>query len=439
MEGFIHSVVLDKDKCKGCINCIKRCPTGAIRVRGGKANIISDLCIDCGECIRVCPHKAKKSSSDNLSVTHDYEYAIALPAPSFYAQFNNITDRENILNALLNIGFNDVFEVAYAAEIISDATKKYIESGKGKLPIISSACPVITRLIRIRYPNLIDNILPFISPVELAAVMAKREAVKKTGLAPEKIGCIFLSPCPAKVTTAHHPIAFDSPVIDAAVAVNELYPVLMRSIKLTNPEKTFASAGTRGISWGHSEGESLGLVDDSKYLAADGIENVIRVLEGIDDDKYMDLQFVELDACSGGCVGGVLQVENPYVARAKLKKLARDAVGGFSQQSSLDIPNIEWNRSLSYTPVMELGSTLGDGLDNYKRMQHILSKLPGIDCGCCGAPTCETFAQDILKKNAKIDDCIVIMRRKLENMLQSLGGDVSVFYKTEAKKNNEEQ
>ena len=51
MDAYFHSVRLDKDKCKGCTNCIKRCPTQAIRVRAGKAHIIKERCIDCGECI----------------------------------------------------------------------------------------------------------------------------------------------------------------------------------------------------------------------------------------------------------------------------------------------------------------------------------------------------------------------------------------------------
>ena len=56
MNTYFHSVRLDEEKCMGCTNCIKRCPTQAIRVRSGKAHIISERCIDCGECIRVCPH-----------------------------------------------------------------------------------------------------------------------------------------------------------------------------------------------------------------------------------------------------------------------------------------------------------------------------------------------------------------------------------------------
>ena len=53
MSEFFHSVTLDRDLCHGCINCVKRCPTEAIRVRDGKAKILSDRCIDCGECIRI--------------------------------------------------------------------------------------------------------------------------------------------------------------------------------------------------------------------------------------------------------------------------------------------------------------------------------------------------------------------------------------------------
>ena len=67
MEAFFHSVRLDEEKCEGCTNCIKRCPTEAIRVRNGKAHIISERCIDCGECIRICPHHAKYAECDSFN------------------------------------------------------------------------------------------------------------------------------------------------------------------------------------------------------------------------------------------------------------------------------------------------------------------------------------------------------------------------------------
>ena len=84
MEGFFHAVTLDADKCKGCTNCIKRCPTEAIRVRNGKAVISTERCIDCSMCIRVCPYHAKRAKSDAIDIINNYKYKIALPAPTLY-------------------------------------------------------------------------------------------------------------------------------------------------------------------------------------------------------------------------------------------------------------------------------------------------------------------------------------------------------------------
>ena len=103
---FFTSVRLDQDLCKGCINCIKRCPTQAIRVRNHKAVITKEFCIDCGECIRICPHHAKLPTYDKLSVIENYEYTVALPAPSLYGQFNNLDDVNIVLTALKKIGFD---------------------------------------------------------------------------------------------------------------------------------------------------------------------------------------------------------------------------------------------------------------------------------------------------------------------------------------------
>ena len=128
MDKFYHSVRLEADLCKGCINCIKRCPTQAIRVRGGKAQINPKFCIDCGECIRVCPHHAKVATYDKLEVLKQYRYTVALPAPSLYSQFNNLDDVNVVLNALLLMGFDDVFEVSAAAELVSEATRAYLSA-----------------------------------------------------------------------------------------------------------------------------------------------------------------------------------------------------------------------------------------------------------------------------------------------------------------------
>ena len=110
MNNYFHSVRLIANRCQGCDNCIKRCPTEAIRIRSGQARITEARCIDCGECIRRCPSHAKTAVTDSLADLQNFRYNIALPAPSLYAQFSLEYSIERILCGLLNIGFDEVFE-----------------------------------------------------------------------------------------------------------------------------------------------------------------------------------------------------------------------------------------------------------------------------------------------------------------------------------------
>ncbi len=181
MSNIIHSVTLDEEKCKGCTNCIKKCPTQAIRVRNNKATIRADLCIDCGECIRVCPYHAKKAITDSLDIINDFKYKIALPAPAFYGQFGGDVSIDMILNALIRLGFDDIYEVAYAAQLVTQKTKELLKSGELEYPVINSACPAVVKLISTKYPDLLVNVLPVISPMNLAAKLARKIAVESTG------------------------------------------------------------------------------------------------------------------------------------------------------------------------------------------------------------------------------------------------------------------
>lgn len=423
MPAFFHSVFLDADKCKGCINCIKRCPTGAIRVRGGKAHIIKEFCIDCGECIRVCPHHAKRAQYDSRDTIKDYKYKVALPAPSFYAQFNNVTDTSIVLKALLKMGFDDVFEVAAAAEIVSELSRKYIaEHPEGK-PYISTACPSVMRLIRVRFPSLIERLLPITAPVDLAAHLAVKEAMKKTGLPREDIGIFFITPCPAKVTATKDPLGIEKSEIDKVLAVKKVYTDLLPFMDHNDAGDTeLKRAGRIGISWGKSGGEVGGLLTDS-YIAADGIENVIRVLEDLEDNKIQDLDFVELNSCTGGCVGGVLQVENPFVAKTKLTLLrkympiARTHLEDIENDIS---DNIFWTQEVEFQPVFRLGSNPMESMSMMKQIDELAEALPGLDCGSCGAPSCRALAEDIVRGVANERDCIHLLKRYLHKISSDL-------------------
>ena len=378
-----------------------------------------------GECIRVCPHHAKRALSDGMEALDGFKYKIALPAPVLFAQEKHLDHTGRIILALKRIGFDDVYEVGAAAELISQSTMEYMATYQGPIPLISSACPAVLRLIRVRFPDLLDHLLPLQPPVELAAVMARRAAVEKTGLKPEEIGIAFITPCPAKVTAVKVPLGNQSRNIDAAIAISRIYPQLIQEIKKMQPEEFvhLSHMGRIGLSWAANSGESTGS-GQRRYIAADGIENVIKLLEAVEDEQFTRLDFMELSACPGGCVGGVMNVENPYAAAARIKRLARDLPHVGTQW-----PTPEWlpeevffNKKIEPLNVMALSNDPTQALEMFAEIQSYERKFPGLDCGSCGSPTCHALAEDIVKGYRTEDDCIYLLKDKLEHLAESLAG-----------------
>lgn len=417
-----HSVTLDADKCKGCINCIKRCPTQAIRVRAGKAVILSELCVDCGECIRVCPHHAKKAVFDSLDLMSGFKYNIAMPAPTIYGQIANMDDIDYVLTAFKHMGFDDVFEVARAAELVSESTRLLMMKEKIKYPIISSACPAVERLIKIRFPELCENVLPLLSPMEIGAKVARREAAEKTGIVPKDIGVFFISPCPAKVTDIKRPIGCEESAVSGALSIADIYPKLIgRMNKIKSPEP-LSKTGLIGVSWAGSGGESAALLDNS-YLAADGIENVIKVLEEVEDEKLNDVHFIELNACPGGCVGGVLTVENPYVAKTRIQLLRKYLPISKNHLSDGVVPDeMNWSKPISPSRALKLSDSISESMRMRSEIDDTCARLPGLDCGSCGAPTCRALAEDVVKGFACENDCVFTLRERVKELAKSVTG-----------------
>ncbi|MBQ8276421.1 MAG: 4Fe-4S binding protein [Clostridia bacterium] len=423
-----HSVSLDLEKCKGCTNCLKRCPTEAIRIRGGHAVIKSERCIDCGECIRVCPYRAKLAKCDRLEDFSHYKWKIAIPAPALYGQFAELDDLDYILTGLLQIGFDDVFEVARAAEIVSEYTRHYLHRPDITKPVISSACPAVVRLISVRFPYLLDNVLPILPPVELAARMAKQEAMRRHPNLKEKDICaLFISPCPAKVSYARNPIGVEKSAVDGVLSISDIFFRLVPALKKIEVPTVTSRSGIIGISWAGSGGESSALLND-KYLAADGIENVIKVLDEIEKENFAGLEFIELNACSGGCVGGAMNMENPFIAKARLQKLRRylpvsqNRMHYPGYEGEDDIPEeLFWSDTVDYLPIMQLDTDRAEALRKMQRMQQIDDTLPNLDCGSCGAPSCSALAEDIVRGEADESNCVIRMRQQIEDIWRTMG------------------
>ena len=428
-DTYFHSVTLSKGKCVGCTNCLKRCPTEAIRIRAGKALIVDEMCIDCGECIRVCTHHAKIPVTDPISKINAFKYRIALPAPALYGQFKNLKSAGCIAGGLKRIGFDEVFDVARGAELVSLAVQKRLEDPDCPRPLISSACPAVVRLIQVRFPELIDNVVDVRSPMEVAATVARREFCEKTGASPEEVGCFFITPCAAKVTAIRKPIGHKTSEINGAISMMEIYGLLSGQLKKGGPEDEEGSMQPPtglGIGWARSGGECKTLGTD-EALAVDGIDDVNRVLEAIENDRLPNLRYFEGQACDEGCVGGPIVFENSFIARNRIRKLALagDPKGGLRSVVTEDDLAKVGDKLRFDTPVVSVDSLRLDtdfkaALTKMDRIEEIRKKLPGLDCGSCGSPTCQALAEDIVGGYAREMDCLFLLKEQVRCMAKQM-------------------
>ncbi len=413
MNTYKHSVFLDVKKCNGCTTCLKHCPTEAIRIKDGHAVINDERCIDCGECIRLCPNSAKKAKCSALSSMDKFKWKIALPAPTLYGQFDNLDDVDYVLDGLLKLGFDDVFEVSAAAELVSAYTRKYLKTSGIIKPAISSACPVVTRLIALRFPSLLDHVIHMLPPMEVAAHLAREKAKSEhPELSDSDIGVCFISPCPAKASYVNNGFADYKSQVDVVVSISDIYFHLISVMKYGSDVKPLSNSGIIGISWASSGGEATAIFNEN-YLAADGIDNVMRVLDQMENGNIPQLDFIELNACTGGCVGGVLTIQNPFIAKARLRSLRRylPVSEHFNAQEDEYLPSeFLFDDMPTYRPISRLSASMAESMRMMADIQKIKETLPGIDCGSCGAPNCRALAEDIVKGQSNIEKCLIRLR-----------------------------
>ena len=179
-------------------------------------------------------------------------------------------------------------------------------------------------------------------------------------------------------------------------------------------------SGMIGIGWASTGGESSAILNE-RYLAADGIENCIRVLDQIDNSDITNLDFIELNACSGGCVGGAMTVANPYIAQARLQSLKRYLPVSPNRPAGAWIPDEFFNeKGVEYNPYARLSADRHTAMRMMSEIEEITGCLPGLDCGSCGSPSCRALAEDIVRGHAKETDCIFKLREKISKLVDEM-------------------
>lgn len=413
MEKYYHPIEIVDERCDGRMKCMRACPTQAIRVRNGKARVIEELCVDCGECINACPTGAFVPLTDPFAVSLDFKYKVALPSPVLFAQFRPEVEPRKIVMGLKKIGFDYVCDVSRACEEVSIALDESLATNRTRLPAISSFCPAVVRFIQVKYPDLTDLVVRVDVPREIAARDFKQKLSGKLGVDINDIGVIYITTCPAKIVSIKQPAEKEKSWIDGAVSIADVFAPLFSAvsdIKDEDIDEDIAGGFTFGAGWSML-GEMTRLIGAERSIAASGMSDVTKILDDIENSKLRDVEFVELSSCLGGCIGGSLVVENMYVARSSIRNLLRKYGGKIEIDRDEVIEKYKrgyyfLEKKLAPRPLRPLDADLAKAIEKKKQKDEIFRGLPKIDCGCCGAPTCLDFAEDIVRGYAKIDDCI---------------------------------
>ncbi len=417
---FPEYVAFEEKYCTGCTMCVRACPVKAIRVRNHKAVYLPDLCIGCGECIRVCPEGAVSATMGDIRLPKTGQITVAVVSPTLYAQFSGVMPFD-VLLGLKRIGFQYAIDLSIYLEMFQYAVEEYIVRRRGTKdavwPLISPICPVINRLIALKFPDLVANILPIKRPVALLGEEIRKHLSESHGVPENGVVLYHITPCPSKVVTDGIGIGGGLGYMDRAVGINRIYPELFQKIteirdldlSLFPYEDYGMVPNARGPQWGMSGGEIAGMRLE-KTLAVSGLRESMMYIRKIEMGLFEDMEYIELRACPEGCLGGPLTAADRYIAKSRAQQLI--SILGINRR----LPREKIHRLYesgwfhSRTRPTELTRFAGDRrtpltLESIQQIEKFLSRIHGNDCAACGAPDCRTFAEDVVRGYADINDC----------------------------------
>ena len=416
-DTFHKALEIQDDFCIGCSHCIKVCPTEALRVSGGKALLYAEWCIDCGRCFRVCPSRAIRVVDDDLDDILSYKYRVLLVPAVFYAQFEKKVPPVVINDILGDMGFSEICTVEQSADTLVEEINAYVRKAPAK-PVISSFCPAVIRLIQVRFPSLIDHIMLLLPPIEVTA----QYYVKKwqnSGGDPSELGVFYLTPCIAKIAAVKSPVGgYESP-INGVINMDYVYNRVLHAFKNKKypelgkgTEAVNDAISSRGLRWPLTGGEASQV--EGRALAIDGMTNVMDFLEKLEDEEIEEpIDYLELRGCDESCAGGILVQGNRFLVADNLRAEAAAAkdthplTGQYKQycSASIKMDAVEPRSMVKYDKDINVA------IKKMEAARMLRKILPDIDCGACGAPSCEALAADIVRDDASLNNCIFMQAR----------------------------
>ncbi len=395
-------------KCKRCYSCVRECPAKAIRVYEGQAIVLSNRCISCGHCVKVCALEAKKISSDIEIVLEtlipNYD-TYAIVAPSFVAAFPDTYYK--IPSALKSLGFKQVAETAFGADLVSQKYTKYFDENQNQV-VLSSPCPAIYNYIEKYFEGLVKNLAEVVSPMIAMGRYLKNKYGSDTKV-------VFIGPCVAKKSEYIDEEVNDA--IDAVLTFTELKKILNdNKIDLESFENSFFDPPYANL--GKSYPLSGGLLKSASYssdvlekeiIVVDGKEKVEELIQDISEGKIKS-KFVDILFCEGCISGPAIESNLNYYSR-------REKVIEYIEENITHVDKNVWKSEVYNSRNLNLDRKFKSKsqripMPSDERIKEILaktnkfSKQDELNCGSCGYTTCREYAISIAKGIAEEDMCL---------------------------------
>lgn len=401
------------------------CPTHAIRVRNRKASYKPDHCIDCGVCLTTCPSNAIGATTWSVEDLGRFAFKVAVPCPVLFGQFPPGISPAVVVDGLLSLGFDAVWDYAIEIGLVARAIQEYMERWRGVTPLISISCPVVVRLVQVSYPHLVEQLIPIQLPRELAGRQAKRTYAAKLGLREDEVGAIYITPCQAKTISILQPAEDTVSHLDGTLGIIDVYNSILMHARLQRdhegrPDQRPVVRNSTFLRWHVSEGLGHRL-PAHRYLRVTGLSNVIQTFDDIEKGKLRKVDFLEAYSCWGGCTGGNLAVANVYVARSAVHTLTaelprKDAETEAEVARRYATETFSLDRPIQPRSIRGRTGNLKERVRMIQHAEATLATLPGLNCGLCGAPTCKELAKDVSTGDARKSDCVFLSKSRLDEL-----------------------
>lgn len=392
-------IVLTEKNCRDCYKCIRNCLTNAIRYSDGHAEILQDECIDCGECVVACPRRGNFVENDMDEVRRQLRAGRRLVAsvdPSFIAEFD-VSCIEDLREALSQLGFDAVEEMAVGAELVSREYERIMMDGETDV-LISSVCPSINQLIRKYYPDMLKYLAPVASPMEVHCRRLRREYPGAF--------IVYIGPCYARKREA-----WETGCCDAVMMFSDLKQWLHEKDVPCVNSHTVTRQGIRARRYPRQDGivKSMSRVLGWNRVSIDGVGDCIAALEEM-RQRGANRVFLEMTACEGSCVNGPAIRSNRYENRIH----GTVAVNSYAGEYDFGVEEPDSIRK-TFTPDPVQRRSVDE-----EAVERVLEKLnkatadTALNCGCCGYPTCREMARALCEGKAEMDMCLPYLHEQAE-------------------------